>query len=101
MPLRRATLPTLALILTAAFTACIADTAKTASLARALRVQYPTARMDIGFAGTRHLVVTVDDSSKRTLSDSALRTQGRSIAHFVLDLDLYPAATDLDSITIM
>ena len=100
MPLRRGTPLVLALILTATFTACIAESARTASLARALRVQYPTARMDIGFmnGGTHHLAVTVDDSSKRKLSDSALQTQGRTIAHFVLDV--YPAATDLDSITI-
>ncbi len=93
---------TIALVVIAFLTSCSReDMVAGTALSLALRQAYPDTRFDVGFrASASHLVLTVDDSLTRAVSDrSALERRGRSFAQAVLET--YEHSAELDSITVM
>ncbi|MGE0354108.1 MAG: hypothetical protein AB7I33_11130 [Gemmatimonadales bacterium] len=91
------------LILAAAlgFLGCSRETVSGMQLSRDLEAAYPGSRIDAAFraGGVSHLIITMDDSASRTLSDSALRIRGREVARAALQA--YEFRDELDSITVM
>ena len=92
---------TIALVVIAFLTSCSREDMAGTALSLALRQAYPDTRFDVGFsASASHLVLTVDDSLTRAVSDrSALERRGRSFAQAVLET--YEHSAELDSITVM
>jgi hypothetical protein len=91
----------LAAALAAAAAACVRETADVVDLQRALRQEYPGARIEVSFInGPHHLELLVDSAAWRDyqLATSELHALGQPIARFALEH--YGAAADLDSITV-